>query len=204
MALRDDLQIDELELDVELLTLWERLQALHFKLRDYTKKKYNRVNPFIEDLFEWKEKGRFFGGENVTIYDSTTITGDTKIGNNTWIGPFCSLDGNGGLTIGSFCAISAGVQILSHDTVKWALSGGKEAYEYSPVVIGDCCFLGTKSIILKGVTIGDHCLIGANAVVNRDVPAFSVIAGIPAKIIGRVEINEEKVKIIYHNQTNVD
>lgn len=184
--MRDDLYLDE-----DLLALWRQLQALHFKLRDYTKRKYNRVNPFVEDLFEWKEKGTYFGGKNVTIYDSTTVTGDARIGDNTWVGPFCSLNGTGGLRIGSFCSISAGVRILTHDTVKWALSGGKEPYEYSPVSIGDCCFIGTGAIILRGVKIGNHCLIGANAVVTKDLPDFSVAAGIPAKVIGKVTVGDD-------------
>ena len=118
-----------------------------------------------------------------------------KIGDNTWIGPFCSLDGTGGLTVGSFCSISAGVQILTHDTTKWALSGGKEPYEYSPVSIGDCCFIGTGAIILRGIKIGSHCLIGASTVVNKDVPDFSLAAGVPANIIGKVELHGGRVKV---------
>lgn len=197
MALRDDIPIEELQLDKELLTLWKQLQLLHFKLRDYTKRKYNRVNPFAEDLFEWKEKGKFFGGKNVTIYDSTTITGDVKIGNDTWIGPFCSINGTAGLTIGNFCSLSTGVRILTHDTVKWSLSGGKESYEYSPVSVGDCCFIGVNSTILKGVKLGNHCLVGANSVVNKSFEDFSIIAGAPAKKIGEVEIKDGEVKLRY-------
>lgn len=197
MSIRDDVQLDELQLDEELLTLWKRLQLLHFKFRDYTKRKYNRVNPFIEDLFEWKEKGRFFGGQNITIYDSTTVTGDVRIGDNTWIGPFCSIDGTGGLTIGRFCCISTGVRILTHDTVKWSLSGGQEPYEYSPVSIGDCCFIGVESVILRGVSIGNHCLIGANSIVNKNIPDFSIATGVPARIIGKVGFDNGKVKLVF-------
>ena len=175
---------DDFFLDKDLLLLWEKLQALHFKLRDHTKRKYNRINPFNEALFDWKEKGRFCGGKGVTIYDSTIISGDVKIGDNTWIGPFCSLDGSGGLKIGSFCSISSGVRILTHDTVKWALSGGAEPYEYGAVSIGDCCFIGVESVVLRNVAVGKHCLIGANSVVNKNVPDFSIVVGAPAKIIG--------------------
>ncbi|KFD40771.1 hypothetical protein DK28_0215635 [Peptococcaceae bacterium SCADC1_2_3] len=188
-------------MDEDLLSLWQKLQSLHFKLRDYTKKKYNRVNPFNENLFDWKEKGKYFGGANLTIYDSTIISGDVKIGNNTWIGPFCSLDGSGGLEIGSFCSISSGVRILTHDTVKWSLSGGKKSYEYASVHIGNCCFIGVEAVILRGVSIGDHCLIGANALVNKSIPNFSVVAGIPAKVIGKVKLDDNEVKISMFNDT---
>ena len=188
---------DDIVLDNELLALWNQLKALHHKLRDYTKGKYNRVNPFIENLFEWREKGNYLGGKNVTIYDSTTVHGDVKIGDNTWIGPFCTIDGTGGLSIGRFCSISTGVRILTHDTVKWALSGGKAEYEYSPVSIGDCCFIGVHAIIARGVTIGDHCLIGANTFVNKDIPSFSIAVGVPARVVGRVVVDGENVELHY-------
>ena len=182
------MNIEEVILEENLQELWVNLRELHFSLRKITHSKYKRTNPFIEDLFDWKEKGNFWNGKDVTVYDSTTIVGDVRIGDHTWIGPFCSLDGSGGLTIGNYCAISAGVQILTHDTVKWALSGGKVGYQYDPVKIGNGCFLGCHAIITKGVNIGDHCLIGAGAVVTKDVPDNSVVAGVPAKIIGTVKI----------------
>ena len=94
-------------------------------------KKYQRINPFLENIFDWKERGKLWSGnKNVTIYNSTTLVGDVEIGENTWIGPFCSIDGTGGLKIGSNCSISASVHIQTHSTVKWAISGGQESYEY--------------------------------------------------------------------------
>jgi len=151
----------------------------------------------MEDLFEWKEKGEFFGGKDVTIYDSTTVVGDVRIGDHTWIGPFCSLDGTAGLVIGRYCSVSVGCQLLTHDTVKWAVSGGKADREYAPTKIGDCCFLGSHAVIIKGVTIGDHCIIGAGSVVNKDIPDYSVAVGIPARVVGTVEINNGDVQIDY-------
>jgi len=195
--IRGDINPEELRLHEDLTKLWKQLQQLHYELRDYTKRKYSRVNPFVEDLFEWKEKGRFLGGKNITIYDSVNIAGDVKIGDNTWIGPFSSLDGSGGLTIGAYCAISTGVRILTHDTIKWSLSGGKAAYERSPVVIGDYSFIGVESVVTRGVTIGRHCLIGANSVVTKDIPDCSIAAGSPAQIIGRVEIDDSGVNLHY-------
>jgi acetyltransferase-like isoleucine patch superfamily enzyme len=173
--------------------LWASLGELYSELRDHTHSRYNRINPFYEDLFDWRERGKYWLGEDkgVTIYNSTTVVGDVSIGEHTWIGPFCSLDGPGGLTIGRYCSISLGCQLLTHDTVKWALSGGKAEYEYAPTTVGDCCFLGSYVVVLKGVTIGNHCVIGAGAVVTKDVPDNSIVAGVPARRIGAVHFDEK-------------
>lgn len=193
------MNIDDLLLDEDLRELWVRLRLLRSELREQTWARYHRTNPFTEDLFDWKEKGSFAGGKNVTIYDSTTVVGDVLIGDNTWVGPFCSLDGTGGLTIGKFCAISLGTQLISHDAVRWALSGGKSAYEYGPISIGDCCFLGVHSVVLKGVKIGDHSLVAAGGVVTNDVEPYSVMAGVPAKRIGTVVIDDTgQVRLEFH------
>lgn len=181
-----------MDLTIEEKQLLTTLRSLHGKLRDEIFAKYQRINPFYEDLFDWKERGRYWTGlDGVTIYNSATLVGDVKIGADTWIGPYCSLDGTAGLRIGSYCSIAVGVQILTHDSVRWCLSGGAEPYEYAPVDIGDRCFVGSHAVILKGVTIGDCCVIGAGAVVTTDVPSHTVVAGVPAKVIGRVEFDIE-------------
>ena len=177
---------------IHLKKLMQDLQELHIYLREKTYSKYKRINPFYEDLFEFRERGQFWSGkENVTIYNSATVSGDVEIGENTWIGPFCSLDGSGGLKIGKFCSISLGCQLLTHDSVQWALSGGKSTYKKAPTIIGNNCFVGTFSVICKGVSIGDHCLIGAHSFVNKNFPNNTIIAGIPAKKIGTVIVSDD-------------
>jgi len=183
------MNIEDIELNEELINLWQQLRMLRSKFREHSWSKYRRVNPFNEDLFDWKEKGQFVCGKNVTIYDSTTIVGDVSIGDHSWIGPFCSLDGTGGLSIGKYCSISAGTHIQTHDTVKWALSAGRIPYEYSPVTIGDCCFVGVNVSIIRGVIIGDHCVIGAGAAVTKDVADYSIVVGVPARRIGSVRLD---------------
>jgi len=186
-------------LSPHLEALLRDLRELHIHLREETFSKYKRINPFYEDLFDWKERGSFWVNEekDITIYNSTTVVGDVVIGDHTWIGPFVSLDGSGGIKIGEYCSISAGCHILTHDTVKWALSGGKEPYDYAPVHIGDCCFFGVHAVVTKGVTIGDHCLIAAGAVVTKDVPPFSIVGGVPAKKIGEVNLVSDTIIFNY-------
>lgn len=183
----------DLDLDDDLRRLWEQLIRLRGVLRDETWRRFSRVNPSYEDLFDWKEKGAFVRGVDVTLYDSTTVVGDVAIGDHTWIGPFCSLDGTGGLTIGRYCSVSAGTHIQTHDTARYAVTGGRAPYDFGPVTIGDCCFLGVSSVVLKGVTIGAHSVVGAGAVVTADVAPYSIVAGVPARRIGLVVIDGENV-----------
>jgi acetyltransferase-like isoleucine patch superfamily enzyme len=195
MELKEILQEKIFASDKELSNLLYNIYKLRSALRSLTKKKFKRINPFIESIFDWKEKGAFlFGKEkNITVYDSCTIVGDVSVGENTWIGPYSAIDGTAGIRIGKNCSISSGVQILTHDTIKWALTGGKHPYEYAPVEIGDNCFLGTNAVILKGVKIGHHCIIGAGAIVTSDVPDYHIATGVPARIKAKIIIKDSSV-----------
>ena len=121
-----------------------------------------------------------------SIYDSAVVLGDVKVGENTWIGPNVVLDGSGGLEIGSNCSISAGVQIYSHDSVDWAISGGKESYKHAKTIIEANCYIAPNVIVQKGVMIGKGSVIGANSFVNRNIPAGSKAFGTPAEIKGLI------------------
>src|SRR5688572_8652435 len=136
--------------------------------------KFRRTLPFGDYVVDRWEKARELGfGEGASVYDSALVLGDVKVGAHTWIGPFVVLDGSGGLSIGSHCSISAGVQIYTHDSVRWALSGGEAPYETAPTSIGNNCYIGPHTVITKGVRIGDGCLIGAHSLVLGDIPAGS-------------------------------
>ena len=185
--LKENVELDEEQIR-EIEQIYSKISELYSILREKTMRQWNRCVP-LDDLFtdRW-EKARYLGfGEGSSIYDSSLVLGDVKVGENTWIGPFTVLDGSGGLEIGSFCSVSAGVQIYTHDTVKWALSGGKEESERTPTRIGSRCYLAPNSIIAKGVTIGDGCIVGANSLVLGDIPPNSKAVGTPCKVVGKAD-----------------
>lgn len=162
-------------------TLLQWLRELLIERRSEVKQEYSRVLPFGEYIVDrWDKAHALDFGEGSSVYDSAYVYGDVTVGENTWVGPFVILDGSGGLSIGSNCSISAGVQIYTHDSVKWATSGGLEPLQYSGTTIGNNCYIGPNCVISKGITVGEGCVIGANSVVLADVPAFSKVAGSPA------------------------
>lgn len=179
--------------------LKDQLIEIFRALRQKQKSEWQRVLPVGDEISDRWEKARFLGfGERTSIYDSSVVIGDVKVGADTWIGSFTILDGSGGLSIGSFCSISCGVQIYTHDSVEWALSGGKNQYKYSSVSIGDCCYIGPYTVITKGVRIGNNCLIGAHSLVKENLSDFSIAAGCPAKLVGKVTVSDEgKVRLEY-------
>jgi acetyltransferase-like isoleucine patch superfamily enzyme len=161
--------------------------------QEMVRERWNRSLPFADYIVDRWEKAKALGfGEGSSVYDSALVLGDVKVGKHTWIGPFTVLDGSGGgLLIGDYCSISAGVQIYTHDTVAWAISGGKATIDQAPVRIGSRCYIGPNVIISRGVTIGDSSVIGANAFVNKDIPNGMCAWGSPAKIQGKTRRLEE-------------
>lgn len=176
----------------------DELRELHRRLDAEMRERWKRSLPLDELLSDRWERARTLGfGEGASIYASSYVYGEVVVGAGTWIGPFTLLDGSGGLEIGESCSISAGVQIYSHDTVRWALTGGAHAPERSPVRIGDRCFIGSQAVIARGVTIGDQCVVGAHSFVNCDLPARSIAVGAPARVVGRVDVHGDEVDLIF-------
>lgn len=128
-------------------------------------------------------------GSNIYVGHYAILKGyhdsEMQIGDNTWIGQQCMFHSGGGLVIGSNVGIGPGVQILTTEhvdpsrdmpLVSAPVTRGK-------VLLEDDCNIGWGAIILPGVTIGRGALVGAGAVVTRDVKAYSVTAGVPARLL---------------------
>jgi acetyltransferase-like isoleucine patch superfamily enzyme len=133
----------------------------------------------------WKMQANHVGKNlNVGKYVVIRRTPDIWVGDNVSIGDHCFLDGRGGIAMHDNVAISPGVRIVSYDH---RFEKGKlvreQGLEYGAVCIGNDVWIGANAVILKGVRINDGAIIGAGSVVNRDVPADTVVAGVPAKKI---------------------
>ncbi|MEQ1735401.1 MAG: acyltransferase [Rhodoglobus sp.] len=119
------------------------------------------------------------------------IVGEPTIGAGTWIGAFCVIDGSGGLTIGAGCDIASGVHIYTHSSALRCVSGREYTeVDRAPVTIGDRVFIGANAVINKGITIGDESIVAAGSVVTKDVAPRTVVAGVPAKVTGTVDLSD--------------
>ncbi len=133
------------------------------------------------------------------------ILGNPEIGPRVWVGSFCLIDAlYAPLKVGRGTDISSGAQILTHSTVRRCISERRHPdVDALPTEIGEFCFIGTNAVILRGAKIGHHSVIGAGAVVSERmvVPPYSLVVGVPAKIIGSSkkflkDIEKESVSIV--------
>lgn len=121
-----------------------------------------------------------------TILDGTTILKHPDridMGVDVWVGSQVSLGAMGGLKLGDKVRISHGSFVETGNT-----DFSKEPHYphvSKPIEIGAGTWVGAHAIILGGVTIGEGAIIAAGALVTKDVPADTVVAGVPAKPIGR-------------------
>lgn len=126
---------------------------------------------------------RYWGmkiGDNTTIGRNFTITHPNKVevGSNNIIGWSCHFQGVGGITIGNNVNFGSYSRIWtgSHD-----MNSPNFSACYGQVVIGDYVWVSTGVTILQGVTIGEGAVVMAGAVVTKDVPAYSIVGGVPAE-----------------------
>ena len=118
---------------------------------------------------------RFHTGCYITVNEKAKLEiGSGYLNNSSEINCFKSIK------IGNNVAISQNVHIRDSDN---HIINGKTENVSKPIVIGNHVWIGLGATILKGVTIGDGAIIAAGAVVNKDVPAKSIVGGVPAKII---------------------
>jgi acetyltransferase-like isoleucine patch superfamily enzyme len=128
-------------------------------------------------------------GNNVYVGHRTILKGYHQnalvIGDDVWIGQDCFFHAAGGITIGSRVGIGPRVSVLTsqHGEEGRGVPILFSDLEFAHVLIADDCNIGLGATILPGVTIGRGAQVGAAAVVTRDVPAYAVVAGSPARVL---------------------
>jgi len=125
-----------------------------------------------------------------------TVRGDVNIGKYTYVSGFADIRGIGSATrIGNYCSVARGVKILSSGQVHgldsistfpfYLIDRSLERADFMSlkrdVVIGNDVWIGVDAVIMPGVRVGDGAVIGAGAVVTKDVEAFQIVAGVPAR-----------------------
>lgn len=153
---------------------------------------------------KWRNKNK----HNDTVADNCFNFSKVSVGRYTY-GPIKALsfgNKNEKLIIGSFCSIAKETTFLlggSHSyqtistyplAVKWF---GEETPSNGPIIVDDDVWIGYRATILSGVHIGQGAIIAAGAVVTKDVPPYSIVGGVPARII-KYRFNSETIKLLMH------
>lgn len=126
-------------------------------------------------------------GEKSFIKDDVTIRGynDLSIGEKVGINKGCFFSSHGGISIGNNVGIAhdCAFHTNSHNFHDVEIPIGQQGSNFKPIVIEDDVWIGCHTVVLQGIRIGKGSIIGANSVVNKDVPRYAVVAGLPIKII---------------------
>ena len=108
-----------------------------------------------------------------------------SVGEGVFINACCHFQDHGGVTLGDGCQIGHNVVFatLNHELPPERRGVTRPA----PIVLGKKVWVGSNATILQGVTIGDNAIVAAGAVVTKDVPANTIVGGVPARVIKRID-----------------
>lgn len=126
-------------------------------------------------------------GQHVQMAGTRSSGKKVIIGKDTVINHGCLLYTTGGLVIGEHVSISSGAWLVtgSHD-----MNDPQFPDLYKPIVVKDYAWIGMRAIILAGVTIGEGSVVMAGAIVSRDVPPYTVVGGVPARVISERQLRD--------------
>ena len=125
--------------------------------------------------------------ETVSVFPPfyTDFGRNLHIGKNVFINAGCHFQDQGGITIGDGALIGHNVVFA---TIDHALDPEDRSCRFAPIRLGRNVWIGAGAVITKGVTIGDGAVVAAGAVVTRDVPANTVVGGMPARVIKTIDV----------------
>ncbi len=127
------------------------------------------------------------GGNFVGEYSIFKGSGTISFGQGSFCNAFCVFGSNESITIGKNVLIADAVTIrdTDHNYQDMSRSIQKQGITTMPVIIHDDVWIGHGVSILKGINVGKGAIIAAGAVVTKDIPEYAVVAGVPAKVIGK-------------------
>lgn len=142
---------------------------------------------------------RYFAsaGKNISIHEDVRFRNvhQLRVGDDCEIGVGNFLQAGGGITLGDRVMLGPGVKIWSvnHTFDDLDIPINQQGYQREEVVIGDGCWLGANVFVFPGVHLPEGCVVSAGSVVaKKRYPAFSILAGYPARVIGNRKPKEEK------------
>lgn len=110
---------------------------------------------------------------------------NVSVGNRTTVGFYTMIYASSSIVIGDDCMVAPFVYIVDSDHgTERGLPMNRQPNIAKPITIGSDVWIGAHAVILKGVTVGEGAIIASGAVVKDDVPAYSVVGGVPARVIG--------------------
>lgn len=112
------------------------------------------------------------------------------IGEGTFINTACIVSASNRIVIGKNCQIANQVIIMDGDF--HGVDDRSEAGKSGEINIGDNAWLATRCMVLKGVTIGEGATVAAGSVVTKDVAPYTLVGGVPAKLIRKLQVPKEK------------
>ena len=108
-----------------------------------------------------------------------------SIGSKSNLGRYCYMGCSGGVTIGNNVMIGPRVGFYSenHNFKQTSIPMINQGVSRKSIKIEDDCWIGSNSVILAGITIGRGSIIASGAVVNSNIPEYSIVGGVPARIL---------------------
>ena len=122
-------------------------------------------------------------------YNDRNYNPEIIIGRDVRINSTCHIGAINKIVIGDECLLGSHVMIIDHSHGKNEFEemkihpSSRDLFSKGEIVIGEKCWLCENVVILPGVHIGECCVIAANSVVTKDIPAYSVAAGNPARVV---------------------
>lgn len=161
---------------------------------DQIPKEPSKVKRFYHAILTRVAKVTFSYKIRIGIYKHLGM----RIGKDTYIGRLDIIDQtlSSLVTLGDRVTISSGTTLVVSTGPNNSRLRNIYPRKFGKIIIEDDAWIGTGVIILPGVTIGKMSIVAAGAVVTKDVPPFTVVAGVPAKIIKRLEIGNMNLKEI--------